>query len=891
MINVIVGRRAIVNVQPNKLDKRAIVVQVNKNALPAVGPVGNAVTHFWGGNTFGETGGISQGAIIHWAGSNISFSKSGNTVSVIGESGGIGGGGAAQTFRLAGNSAGVNTVIANPVFFHAGSNFTLSGSSNSISMYGPAQTVQTQNMVSVQGSAGPISFANGNGITFGGNNSTITASHNGITSQSVQTQGSVELLGSTGAISFANGNGITFGGNNSTITASHNGLTSQSGQALSGSNGSFAFQTATFGNLNGISFYTSNGSMVASHNGLTTARASNDGIGLATAQSNVTWTVNSAGLSLDGRGYAGTGTSATNASITLNSNGLQISIAPGGGGADGYNILAAGTQTAATTGTISFANSNGITFGMSNSSVITASHNGLTSQSNQALSGSNGSFTFQTASFGNLNGMSFYSSNGSLVASYTVPTQSVQTQNMVSVLGSAGAISFANGNGITFGGNNSTITASHNGLTSQSGQAISGSNGSFAFQTATFGNLNGISFYSSNGSMVASHNGLTTARASNDAVGLNTAGTNVTWTVNSSGISFNGGGYAGTGTSATNASITLNSNGLQISVAAPGGGGVTPVASASNGSFSFTTLAFSNANNITFGTSAGSIITASVAPPGAAAENNWFNLLGANTAGNTTASGSTIGLSGINLTISGTNGSVMNISAPAVSSLSATGKLSISVNGNTVSMGVPDDEVRSIYNPYGDLVYVAGGQGQGTLVMNPNVMPAITFDRVLLLNNMSNATNSSGSQTVSFWFGLYTKTGSTLSLLTSQSTSYAMTQSGTQGSYSLFSGMRHYSMGISTSISAGRYYMALISRSTSAGANATISQMQVSAVNSNFVGFFNSAHNTTMQLQWGLGVYSASTTAMPSSIGFSQIRGSDSIAFRPPVIIFANSTI
>lgn len=64
---------------------------------------------------------------------------------------------------------------------------------------------------------------------------------------------------------------------------------------------------------------------------------------------------------------------------------------------------------------------------------------------------------------------------------------------------------------------------------------------------------------------------LTTARASNDALGLNTAKSNVTWTANSDGLSLDARGYAGTGTSATNASVTLNSNGLAISVAAPGG--------------------------------------------------------------------------------------------------------------------------------------------------------------------------------------------------------------------------------------------------------------------------------------------------------------------------------
>jgi hypothetical protein len=125
-----------------------------------------------------------------------------------------------------------------------------------------------------------------------------------------------------------------------------------------------------------------------------------------------------------------------------------------------------------------------------------------------------------------------------------------------------------------------------------------------------------------------------------------------------------------------------------ITISAGAGGGVNPAASASNGSFAFTTLNFSNANNVTFGTSAGGIITASVAAPGAAAENNWVNLLGANTAGNTTASGSTIGYSGVNLTLSGTNNSQVVISAPATSSLVGASGLTVSTAGSTISVGM-----------------------------------------------------------------------------------------------------------------------------------------------------------------------------------------------------------
>jgi hypothetical protein len=92
---------------------------------------------------------------------------------------------------------------------------------------------------------------------------------------------------------------------------------------------------------------------------ITTARGSTDGIGLNTAQSNVTWTVNSSGLSLDARGYAGTGftstsTAGTDIKATINSTGLSLAVpayltvAAGGGGVISYfqNIDAFnGTQT------------------------------------------------------------------------------------------------------------------------------------------------------------------------------------------------------------------------------------------------------------------------------------------------------------------------------------------------------------------------------------------------------------------------------------------------------------------------------------------------------------------------------------------------------------------
>jgi fibronectin-binding autotransporter adhesin len=232
---------------------------------------------------------------------------------------------------------------------------------------------------------------------------------------------------------------------------------------------------------------------------------------------------------------------------------VVISVPSGGGAGDGVNIIAAGTQTANTTGTVLFGNANGISFGMSNNSVVTASYTTPPAQTVQpvAMSGSNGSFNFSTATFGNSNGMLFYTTNGSMVGSYTVPS----IAGLISAINVSGgatsnnlsAITFNNSNGVSFGLTGSVMTATvktdyqssnANYLTSQSNQAISGSNGSFAFQTATFGNSNGLSFYTTNGSMVGSYtvNGYNIVQAGT----IGTTGT--TWSSLSASVYLNGSG-------------------------------------------------------------------------------------------------------------------------------------------------------------------------------------------------------------------------------------------------------------------------------------------------------------------------------------------------------------
>jgi len=344
--------------------------------------------------------------------------------------------------------------------------------------------------------ASEVIFSNANGISFGADGQTITASVNAGAGLAVSAGANSR---NTGTVVFSNANGITFAMDGAgVITASHDGITQQSTQpvAASASNGSFLFSTLGFSNANGITFGSSAGNIItASHNALT-------------SQSNQA-------------------ASASNGSFTFQ--------------------------------TLGFSDANGVTFGTSAGGIITASHNGLTSQSNQAASASNGSFTFQTLNFSNANNVTFGTSAGGIITASVATAAAgasinfsagTQSSNLASIV-------FGDSNGISFGLSNGTITASHNGLTSQSNQAASASNGSFTFQTVGFSNANGITFGTSAGSIItASHNAITTQ--------------------------------------------------------------TNPGASASNGSFSFQTLNFSNANNVTFGTSAGGIVTASVNAGGGA---------------------------------------------------------------------------------------------------------------------------------------------------------------------------------------------------------------------------------------------------------------------------------
>ena len=258
--------------------------------------------------------------------------------------------------------------------------------------------------------------------------------------------------------------------------------------------------------------------------------------------------------------------------------------------------------------------------------------------------------------------------------------------------------------------------------------------------------------------------------------------------------------------------------------------------------------------------------TAIVRPSDWNSAHNQFYTLTGNTTGNSTASGT-------NVIIAGSGG---------ISVGGSTGTLVISAAAPVTFSG---------YNPYPDRVHVVGQQGQATLQFDPDHLPNVVFDRAMWAINNTNSSNSSGSHTLSYWVGLYTRNDSTLSLWGSTSTSTAVTHSGTAGSYSLFSGLRMVTVPWTTTVTEGKYWIAFISRTTSGGANGSYSNVQVSALASAFSGHFGSSHATTAQWTLGQGVYTATTSGLPNSVAFTQIRGSDSAAFRPNVVMFASGTV
>jgi hypothetical protein len=366
------------------------------------------------GNTVGLTGLINNQLVIVGS-DNITLSQSisrqSATLTILGAT--VAGGSFSAGVSNLSNDSGQTGTVANRLVLVGGNNITLSqataaGGSATVTVIGPttvAQSVQTQNMVSINGSTGPIVLTAGNNITLSENLSTITIS---AFNQSVQTQNMINAAAGTqtatsGTVVWSNSNNVSFGMSNSSIITA----TATFAQSIQPAvNAAAGTQTATSGtvvwsNSNNVSFGMSDNSVI-------TATAS-----------------------------------------------FSQSVQP-----DQFNIIAAGTQTANTTQSVVFSNSNNVSFGMTNSSIVTATATFAQSvQPAVNLAAGTQTATSGTVVFSNSNNVSFGMTNSSIITASVADSVNIiaagsQTGN------TTGTIVFSNSNNVSFGmSNNSVVTA------------------------------------------------------------------------------------------------------------------------------------------------------------------------------------------------------------------------------------------------------------------------------------------------------------------------------------------------------------------------------------------------------------------------------------------------
>lgn len=656
----------------------------------------DASTNFAGvGETTGTTSGTDLKLTVDTAGVNVSFPKwlttamasdAGSAFMATGERG--------NYFYTSNNTFANQTHShGNPTLALTNLTGTTASASNGLTISlsaNPAGGADGYNIVSASGNtSGTLtSFTTGTIVLAGGNNITLSQSSNSITISGANVGGAQTGISGIGAsnTTFTSGTVIWSGQNNVTVGTSVDGASQyvrlSVGNYLTtaaASDHSHGNPTLALTNLTGTTASGSNGLTlsISAGNYLTTAAASDHThsqyAGTAGAITGGSITVNTSGVSVALPAYLTTA-AASNHSHSLNeildpsadkvfqigTNHLQFQYAGGGTfstNASRQGLFEIDANVALTDGADVVHIHNTLAPAVMDMVHIIGAGTGVTllrlsagasvaAEINAPLKFTGGSVplvlgTSQSNSVANLNAnylqgkvSSEFQSTGNYL---TTAAQSNQVVN--SLNGSTGQVSLATGSSLSSSQNGSTITF---GLASNITTALQ-SAGAYlttaANSTHTHGSgpsITGPISVTSNSSAwsISVSNYITTARASTDAVGLNTAATNVTWTVNSGGLSLNAAGYAGTGTSGTNVTMTLDSAGLALSVAAPG----------------------------------------------AALENNWINLSG-NTAGNTTASGSTIKwYGGANITLHGTNGSEVSIIGGAGGGGAAIG---LSTLGNT----------------------------------------------------------------------------------------------------------------------------------------------------------------------------------------------------------------
>lgn len=861
----------------------------------------NSTQYAGTGTTFGGAN-ISGSATLNSAGLNLSLSAPGG----VGISGGISSVNTGTvvfsnangvTFNLVGSTmtASYNsTQFAGSGTTFAGTNVSGSATLNSAGLnlalsapsVGGAQTGISGVVVSnATYTSGTVSFSNANGITFGSSaGQAVTASYN-----------STQFAGS----------GTTFGGTNisGSMTLNSAGLAlSLSGGAGSGggaSTGAIYVAGNTTGQSSSSTYPIS--SLNVSGSGIVSAGWSSNTL-IISAPGTTGLTQMSAGIS-GGNTSGNTGTVAqgqivfaggNNVTLSGSTNGssMTVTISAGAGGGGSPNISAGTTSN--NLGTIVFSNSNGVSFGL-NGSTITGAIAGEGVSTGGNTSGNTGMYSGQVVLAGGNNitlsvssgagGAQTITISGATVAAAPVNFSAGTTSNNLA------SVVFSNSNGISFGLNGSTITGS-------------------VPATSLLTGVNGITV-STNGSTIS-------------ISGAGAGGPDVTAAGNTTGtlalVS------TGTLTLAGGNNITLSQNGNAITISGANAGGAQTGISGivvSNTTYTSGTVSFSNANGITFGSSAGQAITASYNSTQFAGSGTTFN--GVNVSGSMT-----LNSAGLNLSLSGgagggiaiaasnttfTSGTVVLsaaggaltissgaqsalFSVPATSSLSATGIVSLSVNGSTISIGAPAYAAtlsRMDFWPAGAISSSQQTNGSASF-RYIQVGEPVSFTRVdvpILVSLGSSGTTNTGDIEISSGMVLYSRSGSTLSPIVGAFGTTTISWASNTSNWSNLTGGKNVSFPIASSLTPGEYWVGFqlsttnnssIGLSTTLLGN-TLSMLVGSTYTASQIGDFGSTYVASQNVI-SQGVNSVTITATGMTIPMSNITasGTAGVAANFPVI-------
>lgn len=697
--------------------------------------------------------------------------------------------------------------------------------------------------------------------------------------------------GTLGEVVFSNSNGVSFGMNGQTMTASHNGLTSQSNQAFSAQGGSSAFQTLAFNNANGATFSNNAGAVELSYTVPSTAGLlSNIRVSAGTTSNLLS------AITFNNGGGVSFGLDASTITATVATSLTNIRVSAG----TTSNLLSA----------ITFNNANGITFGL-DASTLTASYTVPTvTNSSWTVSDAVTSATVGRLAFTNSNGLTLSlstSNNGNhtVIGSYTVPTVTNSSWTVSDAVTSQtiGRLAFTNANGLTM-----TLSTSNNGNATVFGSYTVPTLTSWTVSdAATSQTIGRLAFTNSNGltlSLSTSNNGnatvigsYTVPTQSNQDITLYATGNttqNSSTVINANSLLFGGRG---------NVSIGFSNGSIQISDTGAAGGGITNInlsaGTTSNNASNFT---FADSNQISFGLNAGTI-TASFNPINIGMSTNG------NTAG-TTGTFDGAGLQyvfagGTNVTLSqSSNASSVTLSINGVSFANSNG-VTFGHNAGTITASVPlNATITQRFGwPPGNFTAVAA-MGNGSYSINRlQLYQDISMTRLevpFLVSIASSATANTWGLAVTAFGAIYTKNVSTLSSLSSGSQSFSFTlASNSAGQTQVIAhAIRPISIPMNVVATPGEYYVGFgISTNTSSVGTATTAlgitwSVMGGPVYSSAVGQvaeFTATTNTSTGLWGGQGVYSAAISTVPPTVSLSAINQTGSYYARGNMgIIFRN---